>query len=248
MTGASTDPAPRARRAGLAFGALLALFALAGPWLTPTRPSDQFAEFVYAPPMRPHLFSGSGAPGWPAVYPLTLENRLEHRYVEDRSRPMPLRLFRNGAVLSVDARHGSPWFPLGADALGRDELARLAWGTRLSLGVALLAALGALVDRRAGRGAGRLHRRPRRRRGDAGCRPHHGPASRVRGARVARLDAARYSQRPRSSGRWSSCLRRSAGRSQPAASGRSWPPNEIESTQKLRGRWGPAVRGYCYVT
>ncbi len=145
MTGASTDPAPRARRAGLAFGALLALFALAGPWLTPTRPSDQFAEFVYAPPMRPHLFSGSGAPGWPAVYPLTLENRLEHRYVEDRSRPMPLRLFRNGAVLSVDARHGSPWFPLGADALGRDELARLAWGTRLSLGVALLAALGALA-------------------------------------------------------------------------------------------------------
>ena len=59
--------------------------------------------------------------------------------------PMPLRLFRDGALLSVDAAHGSPWFPLGADALGRDELARLAWGTRLSLGVALGAALGALV-------------------------------------------------------------------------------------------------------
>ena len=81
----------------------------------------------------------------PFVYPLRLENRLEHRYVEDRSRPMPLRFFRNGALLSVDAEHGSPWFPLGADALGRDQFARLAWGTRLSLGVALGAALGAIL-------------------------------------------------------------------------------------------------------
>ena len=81
----------------------------------------------------------------PFVYPLRLENRLEHRYVEDCSRPIPLRFFRNGALLSVDADHGSPWFPLGADALGRDQFARLARATRLSLGVALGAALGAIV-------------------------------------------------------------------------------------------------------
>jgi peptide/nickel transport system permease protein len=145
MIGARSERAPRARRAGLALGALLAGFAFAGPWLTPTRPSDQFGEFVYAPPMRPHVLDASGALRWPLVYPLKLENRLEHRYSEDRSRPMPLRLFRNGALLSVDGAHGSPWFPLGADALGRDQLARLAWGTRLSLGVALGAALGALL-------------------------------------------------------------------------------------------------------
>ncbi len=145
MIGDAPGTAPRARVAGIALAALLASFAFFGPWLTPTRPSDQFGEFVYAPPMRPHLFDESGALRWPRVYPLTLENRLEHRYAEDRSRPMPLRLFREGALLSVDAGPGSPWFPLGADALGRDQLARLAWGTRLSLGVALGAALGALI-------------------------------------------------------------------------------------------------------
>jgi len=145
MIGVSNDPAPRARRAGVALGALLAGFALVGPWLTPAVPSDQSGEFVYAPPMRPHFVDAAGSLRWPLVYPLTLENRLELRYVEDRSRPMPLRLFENGALLSVDAAHESPWFPLGADALGRDELARLAWGTRLSLGVALGAALGALI-------------------------------------------------------------------------------------------------------
>jgi peptide/nickel transport system permease protein len=72
---------------------------------------------------------------------------------------MPLRLFENGALLSVDRSHGSPWFPLGADALGRDQLARLASGTRLSLGVALGAALepfifGALVGGLAGSAGG----------------------------------------------------------------------------------------------
>ncbi len=139
------------RRAGLALAVFVAAFAVAGPWLTSNGPSEQFAEAVYAPPMRPHIVAPAASGGVtsrlraPFVYPLRLENRLEHRYVEDRSRPMPIRFFRNGALLSVDADHGSPWFPLGADALGRDQFARLARGTRLSLGVALGAALGAIV-------------------------------------------------------------------------------------------------------
>jgi len=134
-----------ATRAGVALGTLLALVAVAGPWLTSNRPSEQFAESVYAPPMWPRVVDDSGRVHMPFVYALRLENRLEHRFVEDRTRPMPLRLFDNGALLSVDPAHGAPWFPLGADALGRDQFARLAWGTRLSLGVALGAALGALV-------------------------------------------------------------------------------------------------------
>ena len=138
-----------AGRLGVVLGALLIALAAFGPWLTRNRPSEQFAESVYAPPMRPHIIEraddGSTRLRWPFVYPLRLEDRLEHRYVEDRTRPMPLRLFRDGGLLSVDPAHGSPWFPLGADALGRDQLARLASGARLSLGVALGAALGALV-------------------------------------------------------------------------------------------------------
>jgi peptide/nickel transport system permease protein len=80
----------------------------------------------------------------PFVYPLRLENRLEHRYAQARDQPMPLVFFR-GALVSADSATGAPWFPLGTDALGRDVLARLAWGTRLSLGVAILASLGALL-------------------------------------------------------------------------------------------------------
>jgi peptide/nickel transport system permease protein len=145
VTRATVRRTTPARRAGVALAAILAAFAVAGPWLTRNSPAEQFAEAVYAPPMRPHIIDVSGRLRLPFVYPLRLEDRLEHRYAEDRSRPTPLRLFRNGALLSIDAAHGSPWFPLGADALGRDEFARLAWGTRLSLGVALGAALGALV-------------------------------------------------------------------------------------------------------
>jgi len=130
-----------ARRAGAVLAAAIAGFAAAGPWLTANLPERQFQEYVFAPPMRPRIVDASGSLRRPFVYPLQLVDRLERRYAEDTSRPMPLRLFHNGGVLSVDA----PWFPLGTDALGRDQLARLAWGARLSLGVAIAAALGALV-------------------------------------------------------------------------------------------------------
>jgi peptide/nickel transport system permease protein len=139
------DTVNAGRRAGFALGACLIAFAVLGPFLTPNDPSTQFAESVYAQPMRPHVVDAGGRVRWPFVYPLELESRLEHQYAEDRTRPMPIRLFANGAILSVDPAHGSPWFPLGADALGRDQLARLAVGARLSLGVALGAALGALL-------------------------------------------------------------------------------------------------------
>lgn len=134
-----------ARRAGILLGLLLMGFAAIGPFLTANRPSQQFAEFVYAPPMRPHIVSADGHLRSPFVYPLQLESRLEHRYTQDRSRSMPLRFFANGSIVSVDPVSGAPWFPLGADALGRDQLSRLALGTGLSLGVALSAALGALA-------------------------------------------------------------------------------------------------------
>jgi len=135
----------RARLAGVVIAGALVLLALAGPRLTPNQPSNQFAEFVYAPPMRPHIVDASGRVRAPFVYPLVLEDRLERRYAEDRARPLPLRVFRDGALLSVDPSANAPWFPLGTDALGRDQLARLAYGTRLSLGVAMASALGALA-------------------------------------------------------------------------------------------------------
>lgn len=145
MIGRAQHRATPARRVGTVLGTVLAVLAVAGPWLTSNRPAEQFADSVFAPPMWPRVVDETGRVRLPFVYALRLENRLEHDFAVDRNRPMPLRLFENGVLLSVDASHGSPWFPLGADSLGRDQFARLAWGTRVSLGVALGAALGALI-------------------------------------------------------------------------------------------------------
>jgi peptide/nickel transport system permease protein len=133
------------RRWGIALCGVLALLAIAGPRMAGGGPAEQHADFVYAPPMLPRIIDGEGSLRLPFVYPLQLEDRLEHRYGQDRSRRMPLRFIRDGRIISVDRDPASPWFPLGSDALGRDQLARLAIGARLSLGVALVAALGALM-------------------------------------------------------------------------------------------------------
>ena len=124
----------------IVIAALLVTLAAAGPWLTANTPSEQIPESVYAPPMLPHIFDDGGRLRFPFVYPLRLTDRLTHAYSEDRSQPMPLRFFSHGAFVSVDPAYGHAWFPLGADALGRDQFARLAVGARLSLGVALAAA------------------------------------------------------------------------------------------------------------
>jgi peptide/nickel transport system permease protein len=133
------------RQAGIGVCIALVALALVGPRFGGNAPGQQFVDFVYAPPMRPHVIDADGRVRWPFIFPLRLENRLEHRYAEDRSRVVPLRLLKNGRILSVDPAANAPWFPLGTDALGRDQFARLAFGTRLSLGVALTAACGALL-------------------------------------------------------------------------------------------------------
>ncbi len=133
------------RHAGIALGVALVALATLGPRFGSHTPGQQFVDFVYAPPMRPHIIDADGHLRRPFVFPLRLADRLEHRYTEDRSRVMPLRVLQNGRILSVDSDPSAPWFPLGTDALGRDQFARLAFGTRLSLGVALSAACGTLV-------------------------------------------------------------------------------------------------------
>jgi peptide/nickel transport system permease protein len=125
------------------FGAVLLAAALA-PLLAVNPPERQFPDHVYAPPMWPRVRDDMGRWRRPFVYPLRLADRLERRFELDRTRPVPVRWFSTGRVASIDPADG-PWLPLGGDALGRDVWARLVLGARLSLGVALLAAGGALV-------------------------------------------------------------------------------------------------------
>ena len=133
------------RRAGWIVLVGVALVALVAPLLTPHTPGERFADRLYAPPMRPHIIDANGHWRAPFVYPVQLVDRLERRYEEDRAHPVPLRWFSGGVVVGVSPDDGSPWLPLGGDGSGRDVFARLVYGARLSLGVALVATLGALL-------------------------------------------------------------------------------------------------------
>jgi len=146
-------------RAGvLLFGVVVSAAALA-PVVRTNAPNQQFSDLVYAPPMPPHVRDHNGRWRRPFIYPLRIVNRLERSF-EQESRPVPLRWFTNGHLVSVDPHEG-PWLPLGGDALGRDVYSRLVSGARLSLGIALLAAagsvaVGALIGAIAGFAGGRL--------------------------------------------------------------------------------------------
>lgn len=131
-------------RAGGLILALMVILAAGAPAVSPHSPDHQFQDFSNAPPMLPRVVGDDGSVRRPFVYPLRLVDRLERRYAEDRSRPLPLRWFVGGVVASID-EHAGPWLPLGGDPLGRDVFARLLYGARISLGVAALASLGTLM-------------------------------------------------------------------------------------------------------
>lgn len=134
----------RAQAAGAVLLVLIVGSALAAPVLTPHAPDRQFADRQNAPPMPIRLVTLEGRVVAPFVYPLQLIDRLERRYLEDRTRPVPVRWLTGGSLASIDESHG-PWLPLGGDPLGRDLFARLLYGARLSLGLAAVATVGALV-------------------------------------------------------------------------------------------------------
>jgi len=112
--------------------AAFALFVAIAPALAPYDPGRQFPGYQYAPPMRPHVFE-SGRLHPPFAFAIRVTDPLERQYAQDRTR----RLTR----FSGEA----PWFLLGSDALGRDVLSRVLVGARLSLGIALVATLAALL-------------------------------------------------------------------------------------------------------
>jgi len=114
------------------FLSALTLFALIGPWLAPYQAADAFRDFLHAPPMRPH-FDGPAL----VVNPLVLVDRLEQRFEPDQSRTVKLPWIEQDA--------SAPVFLVGADDFGRDVLSRLLYGARTSIGLSLVATLGAVL-------------------------------------------------------------------------------------------------------
>jgi peptide/nickel transport system permease protein len=135
---------PAGRVLGVAGLAAVGLAALLAPVLAPQSPSTQFADYVNAPPMRIRLVDREGRWRAPFVYPLRLADRLERRYDVDLARPVALEWFAGGRLVRLPDHQG-PLLLLGADSLGRDLFARLLYGARVSLGVALVGAVGALA-------------------------------------------------------------------------------------------------------
>jgi len=131
----------RAQRLGLGLLGFLVVVAIGAPVLAPNSPSTQHADLAYAPPMRVRLIH-DGRVHRPFVYPVHVVDRLERRFALETGTPQPIRLLEGGRLFSAGP---SPWFPLGADPLGRDVLSRILHGARLSLSVAALAALATLL-------------------------------------------------------------------------------------------------------
>lgn len=128
-----------------AAGLVLAFVVLAAfaPWIAPNDPEQMFTDRAYAPPMRLHIRDAEGW-RWPFVYRQTLVDRMSRTYAEESNHKASLQWFASGRLVSIDSADG-PLLPCGADALGRDLCARLIFGARLSLGVALIGAFGALL-------------------------------------------------------------------------------------------------------
>lgn len=129
------------RALGAAISLLLLILVAAGDRIAPNAASRQFDDRAWSPPMRVRLDGGTAF-----VNAQTLEDRIARSFAEDASRPIALAWFARGRLVApADPAAAEPVLLLGADALGRDVLARVAAAARWSLGVALAGALLALA-------------------------------------------------------------------------------------------------------
>jgi peptide/nickel transport system permease protein len=132
------------RGLGVALVAFALLAAVGAPVVAPNAVDAHFAGLLNAPPTVVRVSGEDRDWHAPFFYRWRLVNQLEQRYEEDRSARVPLGWFSGGRLAgSSDAT--APLLLLGTDSYGRDVFTRLLFGARTSLGLAAIAALGAML-------------------------------------------------------------------------------------------------------
>ena len=84
------------RRLGLSFLVIAFIAAAGAPFLAPHATDTKFSDLLYAPPTIPHIVDDAGAWHAPFIYRWRLADRLEQRFEQDRSAPVPLVRPREG--------------------------------------------------------------------------------------------------------------------------------------------------------
>ena len=133
------------RGIGLTLIALALLAAVVAPAAAPHAMDAHFPGLLNAPPTIVRSAGDDGAWHAPFIYRWQLVNQLEQRYEEDRSARLPLAWLSAGHLVRSSNEEAAPLLLLGADSYGRDVFTRLLFGARTSLGLALTAALGAML-------------------------------------------------------------------------------------------------------
>jgi peptide/nickel transport system permease protein len=132
-------------RIGAGLVVLAALIAVAAPAIAPHTTSDRFGGLLNAPPTAIHVRDDSGSFRAPFIYPWRRVSQLEQRYEEERQTPVPLVWLSGGRLVQSSDETAAPLLILGADSYGRDVFSRLVYGSRVSLGLSLMAAIGATM-------------------------------------------------------------------------------------------------------
>ncbi len=147
---------------GIGLLLLMYLLALFAPVVSPYLAQTRFPDHLYLPPRKVHLREAGGAFRAPFVYAVKLEVDMEsfqRIFVEDLSASTPVRFWIKGDpyrlwgfipmdrhLVGIDnpAEYG-PLFLLGGDKFGRDLLARVLQGARISLTLGLVGVVIVLV-------------------------------------------------------------------------------------------------------
>lgn len=130
--------------------ALHAIVIFAG-FFAPYDPTEQDRKNPYLPPMRIHFVDAEGHfHARPFAYSLKLREGAFDQYEKDTARPLPLKLFVQGARyrllgivpmrLHLFGARDQKIYLLGSDSYGRDQLSRFLYGGQVSLCAGLLGA------------------------------------------------------------------------------------------------------------